>query len=549
MFDPNLSHASPERPVIYTGRVQIEKTGKEVLARLDLIEKSNSYTDAPAYHAVFTIFLGDEDSNEYVAANYDDVRLFPDSREALFQRSDHNVARQFPRIRLKFSPDGEIATGKIAGFQVGDIGTVELTRGWDAVPALIENGRLIRPLAGFYDTDCDYATVEMKSLHLVASRIFSDATSNHGILGAINYIGNATCSGPAYNGYGNCAHIGNGLYNFFEDLVILNRGGWICQRAVNDTLQCNIVGSRAAMESNFCIFKRRMPPSKKIKQVQVVQPPVGTIRWQSSHSAEKSQASKDIWDCGSMNRVRDGVLTHFRDGRQQLLTINLSTFHSNGSDPTCTITGTASLKFGPYETLNFELSPKIFNMSETTITLVADQALDPILTLDPVAFSSEGEFDSGFKGFWHSRLYGVVGGFSLINDERPYKDFVSPVMGANGRYDCSPKNFSLGIIGTPAATSRVVNWDPFNQLKYSGMVTTNIRGQEKNYSLPGFVTPIIESSFDYFTNSLVLDGHVLYAGYIDTDGLHLWGMTSRKYVSVQGEDEQVCMPRSPGVFR
>lgn len=544
--------ASPSGLTVYTGTVHINQTGKDLLTRLNLIETTQPGGRSPTYAAMFTVYLGSDISNEYATASYESVYLVPETREILLQRNDNTVGRRLPTIRLKFSEDGESAGGKLTAAQIGDVGPLRMQRGWTAPESAIHSANFVQPISGFYDTNCPYSTVEMKTLQLVASRIFSDITSNEGLPGAMNILGNAICTGAVYNGHGNCAHIGVGLYNFYNETLLMNRGSWICRRANDETIQCNLPSTVGSLESNICTFNKQPKniarPETSRTEMEATRPATKVIRWsRDSVQQSRNQADEKLWNCDSMNQERQGTLRHARDQRTQAINLNLSSFpvKSESGTDICMITGTASLKFPSREVLNFTLPATKFDMTESSITLLAEAANDAIVTIDPVAFSQNRNTDE-IDGLWHSRLFGFVGTFQW-NDPKgtsqPNSDQqnrANQVMGANGIFDCSPKSFSLAMMATPSATSRPVYWDPFNQLKYIGTLSNENSAHPNRFRLPGLMSAITESSFDYFTNTLVIDGPVLYSGYVGVDGLHLWGMSNRRYVTVNGTDEQFC---------
>ena len=457
-------------------------------------------------------------------------------------RNDPVVSRRLPTIRLKFSADGLTATGRFIAAQTGDVGSIELALGWE--PLNNRPYHFIEPLAGVYDARCPFGTVEIRSLHVVASRIYSEVTSNDGLPGAIQYIANGYCSGPAYGGSGNCAHATSGIYNFYEDIVVFNRGGVACRRANAKDLTCNLLGTVEAQKSNICTFVKRQSPQIQNKSIAMPVHPVNVpIVW-SAAPAPRSTSSEI--PCEKLTGTRGGVLTHLRDGRKQIFNLHLesiSTVTASGAEE-CLVTGNATLAFPTKETLNFTFPAIQYKTYNQTMTLISEASSDASLTFDAAVFSGVSD-GAGRDGYWFSRLFGAVGVIQFMDEGSALENLKSAadsiVYGANGRFDCGPKVLSLVLFASPSSTSRPVYWDPFNQQKYSGNIAGFNSHNPATFPLPSLTTPILESSFDYFTNSLVLDGSSLYTGYADADGLHIWGGPSRRYIKNVSLDEQQCV--------
>lgn len=545
-FDLTLAGAGTARaedrlPItVYTGVLHSEKTGHDILARMTLIEDAKA--GIQAYAATVTLFIGNEFSNEYATASYDSVYLFPNSHEILLQRNDAFVSRRLPTIRLKFSDDGLKASGRFIAGQFGDIGPIDFALGWRAPND--RSYQFIEPIGGIYDARCPFGTVELRSLHVVASRIYSDVTSNEGLPGAIQYIANGYCSGPAYAGDGNCAHARSGLFNFYDDTLVFNRGGVACRRTNSTELACNLLGTVEALKPNLCTFvKRDVQQTQSQSQDSTIRPPVTPIAWRAT---PLDDASNNKTNCESFNRIRRGFLTHLRDGRKQLISLRLDSFaNPDGSgEESCMITGGASLEFPTGEVLNFILPATQHKTKERKITLMSEASSDAAITIDTESFTGSSS-TGGHDGYWYSRLFGAFAAIHFIDEGTTGADVVgateSFAYGANGHYDCGPKVMSLVLFASPSSNARPVYWDAFNQKKYSGSVAGFNVEHPAEFPLPGMTTPILESSFDYFSNSLVLDGTSLYTGYADNAGLHLWGGPSRRYVRNRGLDEQHCL--------
>jgi hypothetical protein len=216
----------------------------------------------------------------------------------------------------------------------------------------------------------------------------------------------------------------------------------------------------------------------------------------------------------------------------------------------CLLIGDASLEFPNKEVLSFTLPARRFKPNVQTITLMSEVSSDAVITID-VQVKSNILGTREVDGYWFSRLFGVVGSIKFSDENGGMVNFNAPtdllVYGANGRYDCSPKTMSLVLFAATSSNSRIVSWDPFNQLKYSGSVAGFNAENPSIFPLPGLTTPILESSFDYFTNSLVLDGAATYTGYVDSKGLHIWGGPSRRYIKNVSLDEQICIRETDDV--
>lgn len=543
MAEARTTFAASPAPIVYTGKIHNDRTGRDILIRLNLIDSSESQSiqtsAVPNYLAELTIFIGDETSNEYITATYDQSTILTTSRELILQRNDSFIGRRFPVLRLKFDEDSNTASGTFFSYASGKIGQVTLKLGWDAPP-----GDYLNPVGGIYDTSCDYGSVEMKMLQIAPSRIAADAVSSEGLTGAINYLGNAVCHGGAFGDTSNCTHLATGSHNFYEETLNFNRGAWLCKRTGNDTLTCQIRGTQGDGPNNRCHFTKR-----STKQLQIIPSRRSSaltprpIIWKTP----APEIRKPYLDCEIFNQEFDSWLTHLRDGRKQQVHAELRGHQPEGSSNTdqCLVSGTVSLYFQTGEKLYYSLPQTLISLNQKTIVLETERSTDPILVFDREHFVTPTENSpKDYTGLWHSRLYGVVGTMHRIPTPNPGSGNLLPsdslVLGANGKFKCTPKPIQIFLDSMQASSLRPFQWDPFGQTKYFGQISTPITANGHSLTVPGMISSFSDSSFDYFTNTLVLEGQSLYTGFVAADGLHLWGMTNKRFAPVSAGEEQIC---------
>lgn len=550
---PAASFNEIAAPIVYTGKLHVNRTGKDVLIRLNLIEKpiQSPAENIPAYLALLTLYTGDENSKEYATASYDDVVVLPETRELILQRDDQLIGRRFPSVDLTFSQDSVTATGNYFSNTDGEIGEIAMRIGWDP-----PSGNFIQPLGGFYETNCPYSSVLIRSLQIVPSRIAMRPSRPEGLAGAVNYLGNVLCSGPSYNGNGNCERLSAGTYDIFRDQIVFNNGKWQCQQASNSSnqveLECQTMGTFLGNQESSCRFVQ-------IKALQapfdpgasVIKPKSRPIQW----AARKLEnISGTGIPCKWLNQRSTSWLTHTRDGRKQQLALNLRAFRPTKSNnplslsDACTVNGTVTLQFESGEDLYYSIPPTTVSTRQSRVILETEKATDPILVLSPRHFVPTLQDDRGEPtGFYYSRLFGMIG---TIERDRgsPGQGIRFPpeqiVMGANGIYDCKPGGFKLALQSMASSTIELFPWDPFSQARYQGEVSAISKITGTPVALPGFSSQIAATSFDFFTNTLTIVGRSLYTAEIAGDTLVLWGTTISKYGQARPDSEgnyrQVC---------
>lgn len=529
---PGFDACAGPAPVVYTGTFHNKITGRDQVARLALtVDFDGGETGAqgePRYSGMITLYFGQDTSREYIGLFYNPVTRVNNQRpgdsaqplELLFRRDDDGRGQRQPTIRLRFSPDRMVASGKVYSHSEGDVGTLDLKSGWtnDVVNPL-------RPLGGIYFADCgpsDGSYMVLRYMEIVPSRILAEKSFPEAALGAINYIGNGTCHG--YENEINCVNIQAGTYNFYTGGVLLQQGAWLwnCVRDGDEALEC-----RSTRYRHCRLDLARDLPMPVYQQASRPDPiPLPENDVDAAAAAETGLTGGcEGWD-GEFN----GILTHYLGSRRQRVQLHLVSLPA-GSDPErCELTGTVHLTFqendrhGPH--MSYPISTHVIRATEKEIVLHSDENTDLTLQIrrdNPDAIS----------GNWISQLYGIAGHFETERDR--LVDAVDPafsVQGISGKFTwMENQRWKLSLSSIESGYDDDSH-DPYAQLRVTGSLDMETEFESRTH--PVRTGGFGRASYDYFTNTFVIRAGWILSGHTAPDVFSLRGVSS-VYMSLTPE--------------
>jgi hypothetical protein len=225
--------------------------------------------------------------------------------------------------------------------------------------------------------------------------------------------------------------------------------------------------------------------------------------------------------CASWEGNFTGTLTHLNGGRVQPASLRLTAFDADGP---CALAGLARLDFAAGRTaerMTFTTSRPLQDPTSADVTLTTNG--DAILQL-------RHDGDHGFTGLWFSKLYGLVGTVRLGTSAAQKPQGAPTVAGLAGHYlSRFHPDWSLDLATDDAsARESYGSLDPFALRRVSG--STLWETEVGGHRIP-FRDGVAGTSYDYFTNYLVMKVGALLSGSVTERELHLHGV-SYKYLSI-----------------
>lgn len=494
-------------PTVYTGSFLDHSTGRQQIARLVITSTFKPGQKSPSLSGALTLYFGEENSREYISLFYDPIVILSGSKELFFSRDDDGRARRLPTIRLKFNEDSTEARGELFSHSEGDAGTLTLKLGWTHD---VKNP--LQGLGGIYDADCgpsDDSGMVLRDLEIVPSRILADKTFPETALGVMNYIGNGTCR--RLSGNASCVHLNPGDYNFYRGTVLFHQGSWLwnCERDGDEALNCTSPRYRRC----------RLELAKKLPMPEYSfgkRPQPKPISWVDFENPAPQG------DCSQWNGEFNGKLTHYLGMRQQPISIRLMSVSVGKEPDKCLLSGTVQLFFQSREQISNRISFPIPNTeilaSEKHVVLQSDVYTD--LTIE-----IERDNEDRWSGNWISRLFGWVGPFEVTKGVKlvPVASETA-IQGIHGDFVWGEKkNWLLNIASIESGLDKS-SYDPYVQLKITGSLI--MQGEFGERQHPFRVGGMGGSSYDYFTNTLVIRAGSILSGFIDPSGISVRGVSN-----------------------
>ncbi len=491
------AYSAPPPVQVYTGVLEHSAIGKYQNVRLFILSYEDLSPTIPGIDtnkrsAILTLHWGDFDPIEYVSLYYSTIPYNAQTHTYFLGYASTDL----PKIQLVRSGSDDSLSGTYISPTLGAIGMLRLYPGWE-IPANIQKHPRLVSWEGTYTGHCptaDHTHLPLAAIEVVPTRMGIPAQETP--LRFMNYVGTAICD---HDGFTACGAFGGGINDFYHDELILYQSGWTwtCRHADENEIVCD------SPRYKECRLKRRARgaefPSVSVSN------PVHTV---ASASNTKEDAA---WD-----GEYEGVLTHHVTGKQQYLSLRLTTAMLSGPNPPVRILLSGELnlffgsEFGSLEKIRYTFPGLEINPKDAVEVLSSPQGQDAIVQIGNV----QGDI---LEGNYYSKLYGWVGSFSLqrkspVISHPPLASFVPSL---SGDYTLqADENWTMRFFGTTLLQKPGDSFNPYYPVPMSGWIKADI-GEFPALTVETSTT----FSYDFFSGWLVtvFDKH-FYAGTMRPDG-------------------------------
>lgn len=466
----------------FIGTLHHERLGKDQYVKLDFVPSRVARNNELEIRAVFNLYFGNFDSQEYVSYHFENVRFDLVTRTLVFNQED----QQLSLVTTEFTADKLVASVHAGAAKIGTLTMARET----AKP----ERAFIDQIGGEYTGFCDG---KPNALNLWTSRTLAESSRVGNPFGTYEISGTMGEPGSTFCGLNSsdrtCVveQIRGGSYDFFAGSLQLTgqRGNYTC----------SVDGSR--LDCGSCFFSRLTPSS-----AQTATPFQSKNLLMAEEASRVADQALPGGESLSISGEYYGFVHHEQLNVYQRGKLGVQAFQQpEGGSTQLMMAATAQLFFGEATTgqaISYTFNPREFDL--TNQVFLFERMHDDVDAMILVTSLGGGKV----SGVWYSQYFGRVGTFEFYKAGFPtLPPEAAPFKGIGGVYN--GKAYEVSLVPRLDATP-VNSLNPFFPLAFGGL-----------FRLPDVAAEwvqIEEGSYDFYTGKVgfrTVRGQQMIAGAFD----------------------------------